>query len=78
MCLFVVGFPILSGKRTVCFMTFASTARTLLLMVVCIAAGGTVILENPATSFMFETKYFRKFVRTLKRVGLPVAWFCDV
>ena len=42
-------------------------------MTLCIAMGGSVLLENPASSYMFDTKFFREFVRMLKRVGIPVA-----
>ena len=42
-------------------------------MVVAVATGGSVVLENPVSSYIFETKYFREYVRMLKRAGLPVA-----
>ena len=43
-------------------------------MCLAISAGGTVLLENPASSIMIETEYFLHFVRNLKKVGLPAPW----
>ena len=39
-------------------------------MLLCVAAGGSVFLANPASSVMFDTKYFWRFVRCMKRAGL--------
>ena len=38
-------------------------------MFLCAATGASMFLENPATSIMFETKYFRQFVKNMKRAG---------
>ena len=47
-------------------------------MWVCVAAGGAVFLENPGTSYMFETKYFKQFVRNMKRAGRSVPRSCTI
>ena len=60
-----VGFVSCWGKPRACVV-----GRTLLLMLLCVAAGGSVFLENPASSVMFDTKYFWRFVRCMKGAGL--------
>ena len=52
--------------------------RSLFLMALCAATGGSVFLENPSTSLMFETKYFRWFVKALRRVGLRASCLLSV
>ncbi|CAE7267403.1 unnamed protein product [Symbiodinium sp. CCMP2592] len=40
-------------------------------MSVVVCAGGTVFLENPVTSLLFETKFFLDWVRRMRKIGLP-------
>ena len=48
-------------------------------MLLCVAAGGSVFLENPASSVMFDTKYFWRFVRCMKGAGLKATClFVDI
>ena len=49
--------------------------RALLLMSLVVCMGGTVILENPASSILFQTKYFLDWVRKMNKVGLRAPWF---
>ena len=51
-----------------------AACRTILLMALCLSCGGSVLLENPATSYMFKTKWFLEFVRMLNRAGLKASW----
>ena len=48
--------------------------RSILLMSLIISMGGSVFLENPSNSLLFECKWFLWLVRAMKRQSLPVPW----
>ena len=58
--------------EAVLYMFLHVCCRTICLMFVCAAVGASIFLENPATSIMFQTKYFLQYVRNMRKVGRRV------